>query len=380
MYIQIHRIENEQMSVKLAEFSREDIGKLHAVGGGKWDPNGKFWRFPCTEEKLRQFAECFPEAEIRMDGLAVSPKLSTDEKFAQALEQKLLTALKLKGYSLKTSKAYRGHVRRFLQNLADHLEMKSPGTLKDARLTSTIIDSSRAKQYALQLLEQGHSSAYVNQAISALRFLAVEVLKQPSEQTKYIRPQKEKKLPYILSEQEVLRVIQAPTNLKHRTMLYLAYASGLRVSEVVRLKITDIDPERGILRVRQGKGKKDRHTLLSQTAWDMIQRYVEAERLSTSMWLFPGQHPGSHLHERSLQKVFKEALLTSGITKQVGIHVLRHSFATHLLENGTDLRYIQELLGHASPTTTERYTHVSTKNLKRIQSPLDRLLRDERRE
>lgn len=232
----------------------------------------------------------------------------------------------------------------------------------------------------MQLLEQGHSPAYVNQAISALRFLAAEVFKQPSEQTKYIRPKKEKKLPYVLSELEVLRVIQAPTNLKHRTMLYLAYASGLRVSEVVRLKTTDIDPERGILRVRQGKGKKDRPTLLSQTAWEMIQKYVDAELRSTSMWLFPGQHPRSHLHERSLQKVFKEALLTSGVMKQVGIHVLRHSFATHLLENGTDLRYIQELLGHANPSTTERYTHVSTKNLKRIQSPLDRILRGERGE
>lgn len=112
----------------------------------------------------------------------------------------------------------------------------------------------------------------------------------------------------------------------------------------------------------------------------MIQKYVEAERLSNSMWLFPGQHSGSHLHERSLQKVFQEALQTSGIRKQVGIHVLRHSFATHLLENGTDLCYIQELLGHANPSTTECYTHVSTKNLKRIESPLDRILRDRRGE
>ncbi|MNO70681.1 Tyrosine recombinase XerD [compost metagenome] len=376
MYIHIHRIEHDQVSVKLAEFSREGVDKLRAIGGGKWDPNGKFWRFPCTEEKLRQLAECFPETEITFDGLTVSPKVTEDEQLMPTLERMLTSALKLKGYSLKTSKAYRGHVRRYLQNLAGYLELKGPGTLKEEELESAIIDSSRAKQYALRLLEQGHSPAYVNQAISALRFLAVEVFKQPSEQTKYIRPKKEKKLPYVLSEQEVLRVIQAPTNLKHRTMLYLAYASGLRVSEVVRLRITDIDPERGFLRVRQGKGKKDRHTLLSQTAWDMIKKYVKAERLSTSMWLFPGQHPGSHLHERSLQKVFKEALQTSGVMKQVGIHVLRHSFATHLLENGTDLRYIQELLGHANPSTTERYTHVSTKNLKRIQSPLDRILRD----
>ncbi|WP_339817346.1 tyrosine-type recombinase/integrase [Paenibacillus sp. FSL R7-0216] len=380
MYIHIHRIEHDQVSVKLTEFSREGVDKLRAIGGGKWDPNEKFWRFPCTEETLRQLAECFPETEITIDGLTLSPKVTEDEQLMLTLERKLTSALKLKGYSLKTSKAYRGHVRRYLQNLAGYLEVKSPGTHKEEKFESAIIDSSRAKQYALQLLEQGHSPAYVNQAISALRFMTVEVFKQPSEQAKYIRPKKEKKLPYILSEQEVLRVIQAPTNLKHRTMLYLAYASGLRVSEVVRLRITDIDPVRGILRVRQGKGKKDRHTLLSQTAWDMIKKYVKAERLSTSLWLFPGQHPGSHLHQRSLQKVFKEALQTSGVMKQVGIHVLRHSFATHLLENGTDLRYIQELLGHANPSTTERYTHVSTKNLKRIQSPLDRILRDERGE
>lgn len=381
MNIQIHRIENDQISVKLANFSREELAKLRAVGGGKWDPDRKFWRFPCTEEKLRQFAECFPGVEIRVNGLAVSSKLSNDEPFIQALEQKLNTALKLKGYSLKTSKAYRGHVRRFLQSQADLSEMGGSGARKDEDFSKSMtIDSAHAQQYALQLLEQGHSPAYVNQAISALRFLAAEVFKQPSEQTSYIRPKKEKKLPYVLSEEEVLRVIQAPANLKHRTMLYLAYASGLRVSEVVRLKITDIDPERGILRVRQGKGKKDRHTLLSQTAWEMIQTYVDAERLPASMWLFPGQQPGSHLHERSLQKVFKEALETSGVQKQVGIHVLRHSFATHLLENGTDLRYIQELLGHANPSTTERYTHVSTKNLKRIQSPLDRIVRDQKGE
>lgn len=381
MNIQIHRIEQDQLSVKLLDFSMEDVGKLRAVGGGKWDLERKFWRFPCTEEKLRQIAECFPGVEIRVDGLTVSSKLSNDEQIIQDLEQKLLTALKLKGYSHKTGKAYRGHVRRFLQSLADLSEVRSSEARKDEDFSKSMtIDSAHAQQYALQMHEQGHSPAYVNQAISALRFLAAEVFKQPAEQTSYIRPKKEKKLPYVLSEEEVLRVIQAPANLKHRTMLYLAYASGLRVSEVVRLKITDIDPERGILRVRQGKGKKDRHTLLSQTAWEMIRKYVDAERLPSSMWLFPGQHPGSHLHERSLQNVFKEALETSGVQKQAGIHVLRHSFATHLLENGTDLRYIQELLGHANPSTTERYTHVSTKNLKRIQSPLDRIIHDQRGE
>ncbi|MGG6310130.1 hypothetical protein [Paenibacillus macerans] len=131
MNIQIHGIEHDQMSVKLTNFSREDVGKLRAVGGGKWDPIGKFWRFPWTEEKLRQFAECFPGVEITLDGLTLSPKLSNDEQNIVALEQKLLTALKLKGYSLKTSKAYRGHVRRFLQSQADLSEMTRSGAHKD---------------------------------------------------------------------------------------------------------------------------------------------------------------------------------------------------------------------------------------------------------
>nr|WP_240908685.1 hypothetical protein [Paenibacillus timonensis] len=122
MYIHIHRIEHDQVSVKLAEFTREGVDKLRAIGGGKWDPNGKFWRFPCTEEKLRQLAECFPETEITFDGLTVSSKVTEDEQLMLTLERKLISALKLKGYSLKTNKAYRGHVRRFLQNLASYLE------------------------------------------------------------------------------------------------------------------------------------------------------------------------------------------------------------------------------------------------------------------
>lgn len=172
-----------------------------------------------------------------------------------------------------------------------------------------------------------------------------------------------------------MKILRVPDNLKHGTMLYLTYASGLRVSEVVRLRPDDLDSSRGIITVRQGKGKKDRHTLLSQAAWSLVQSYIRREK--PDKWLFPGQYPGTHLHERSLQKVFTEALHRSRINKKAGIHVLRHSFATHLLENGTDLRFIQELLGHANPAMTERYTHVSTKNIRRIQSPLDRIMGEE---
>lgn len=154
----------------------------------------------------------------------------------------------------------------------------------------------------------------------------------------------------------------------------LIYSAGLRISEVVRLKSEDLDVDRKLIHVRQGKGRKDRFTLLSDMALHAAQVY-ESE-CGAGRWLFPGMEPGRHLTERSLQKVFDQACKEAGITKDVTVHSLRHSFATHLLENGTDLRYIQELLGHASTKTTAIYTHVCQKDLKKIQSPLDRIILD----
>lgn len=210
----------------------------------------------------------------------------------------------------------------------------------------------------------------MNQAISALKFYSKHVLNL-KETAPYIRPKKENKLPNVLSLDEVMIILKAVDNMKHQAILYLTYSSGLRVSEVVRLRIEDCDHARQVLRVRQGKGRKDRITLLSDAAFRLVRKYIDQEK--PEPWLFPGQTPGRHLTERSVQKVFEKALSASGVMKQVGIHALRHSFATHLLENGIDLRYIQELLGHQSSRTTERYTHVSVKDIRRIQSSLDRM-------
>ena len=151
----------------------------------------------------------------------------------------------------------------------------------------------------------------------------------------------------------------------------MTYAAGLRVGEVVNLKVQDIDTIRGIVRIDQGKGKKDRISLLSSKAEMILKEYLE--KYKPGDWLFEGDVPGRHLTERSVQRVFESSCKKAGITKDVSVHTLRHSFATHLLESGTDLRYIQELLGHSSSKTTEIYTHVSTRDLKRIQSPLDSL-------
>lgn len=262
-------------------------------------------------------------------------------------------------YTHKTIKAYCNQVERFLSSFP---------------LKSTDVTTSNVQTYCLGLLERGISQSSVNQTISALRFYCKHVLHHPTD-IQYIRPKKQTKLPQVMSEKEVAQLLKSVTNPKHKAILFLTYSSGLRVGEVVRLRCSDLDIERQTLIVRQGKVQKDRRTLLSSLAWDMVQKYIDEYR--PNRWLFPGQSSDRHLTERSVQKVFEEARQRAGIVKKVSIHALRHSFATHLLENGTDLRYIQELLGHTSARTTQRYTHVSTKNIQRIQSPLDRMdLRD----
>ncbi|MFW5809090.1 MAG: tyrosine-type recombinase/integrase [Halanaerobium sp.] len=186
---------------------------------------------------------------------------------------------------------------------------------------------------------------------------------------------KKKKLPKVLNKREVKDIIAAVDNLKHQLILILTYSAGLRVSEVVKLKISDIDSDRMLIYIRSAKGYKDRYTLLSKTALAKLRLYLKAFQVHKydAQWLFPGQNKERHLSKRSAQKVFKRACRKAGINKEVGIHSLRHSFATHLLEQGVDLRYIQNLLGHKSSTTTEIYTHVSNKNLIEITNPFDKL-------
>ncbi|WP_240472923.1 tyrosine-type recombinase/integrase [Paenibacillus sanguinis] len=268
----------------------------------------------------------------------------------------LIEELKKRGYSSKTVKAYCSQIKRFIDSLPPD---------------ASEISSDAVQKYCLALLAKHISHSSVNQTISAIRFYAKYVLNKPMDEIQYIRPKKQHILPNVLSENEVIRLLTCLTNLKHQAVLYLTYSSGLRVSEVVRLRLADLDTERQTLRVRQGKGMKDRMTLLSPTAMSVVQAYMI--QFQPEEWLFPGQRSERHVTERTVQKVFENARRRAGIVKKVSVHSLRHSFATHLLEGGTDLRYIQELLGHQSARTTQRYTHVSTKNIQRIQSPLDRL-------
>ncbi len=185
------------------------------------------------------------------------------------------------------------------------------------------------------------------------------------------RPKIEKLLPNVLSKEEIKLILEAHSNIKHKTMLSLIYSCGLRRSELLNLKPKDIDSKRNIVIIRQSKGKKDRITPLSPKILDLLREYYKIYQ--PEIYLFEGQKSGTLYSEQSLQSVLKQALQKVKIKKPVTLHWLRHSYATHLLESGTDLRYIQELLGHKSSKTTEIYTHVSTKSLQQIKSPFDDL-------
>jgi len=209
--------------------------------------------------------------------------------------------------------------------------------------------------------------------LSAIKFYYEQILKKGKVLYDLPRPKKEKKLPNILSQSEVLSILDSVDNIKHKSILFLTYSAGLRVGEVVRLKIDDIDSDRMLIHIRQGKGRKDRYTILSEVALDILREYAYIAKPKD--WLFPGGKDNDFLTERSVQKIFATACKKANIKKNVSVHSLRHSFATHLLESGTDLRYIQELLGHSSSKTTEIYTHVTQANLSKIRSPLDRLMK-----
>lgn len=343
-------------------YDPERVAKIKTVPGRRWHPEEKCWSVTHSEDMVKRLLLLFARERVDVDPSLRPLKASSSCQGQEPERVQLLDAmdqeLKLRGHGAKTRKAYLGHVNRFVCFWG-----KAPQGLSEMEV----------RGYLLHLLEKQEAShAYLNQCISALKFLYERVLKQPSPIVNLPRPKGERKLPEILSRQEVLRLLEAVENPKHRAIMLLTYSAGLRLGEVVRLRVEDIDSARRLIHIRQAKGRKDRYTVLSQAALEALRVYFKQYR--PDRWLFPGAKPGRHLHERTVQKVFERAREAAGIRKDVSVHTLRHSFATHLLESGTDLRYIQELLGHKSSKTTEIYTHVSERDIGRIQSPLDSLL------
>lgn len=215
------------------------------------------------------------------------------------------------------------------------------------------------------------SASFQNQVINGLKLFYQVIQNKRITINLICRPRREKRLPNVLSKEEVKLILEAPTNVKHRALLSLTYACGLRAGEVLRLTFQDIESDRNLIRIRQAKGKKDRIVPISNKILGMLREYYKI--FKPTHWLFEGQYPGTPYSERSFQQVIQQAIKKVGIQKPITLHWLRHSYATHLLESGTDLRYIQELLGHSSSKTTEIYTHVSTKSIQQIRSPFDDL-------
>lgn len=221
------------------------------------------------------------------------------------------------------------------------------------------------------IIKKNLSNSFQNQVVNAVKlFFQIVENKQLIVELLH-RPRGEKKLPNVLSKEEVKAILEAPKNIKHQAMLSLIYACGLRRGELLNLTLKDIQSDRNLLLIRQAKGKKDRVVPLSLKLIDLLRTYYKLWKPKT--WLFEGQIENTKYSEKSLENVLKQSLAKVKITKKVSLHWLRHSYATHLLESGTDLRYIQELLGHNSSRTTEIYTHVSTRNLQQIRSPFDDL-------
>ncbi len=219
------------------------------------------------------------------------------------------------------------------------------------------------------ILERKLSSSYQNQIVSGIKKFFSNIEHRKIDVDLIHRPKREKVLPNVLSKEEVKMILDSLSNTKHRMMLALIYSCGLRRGELLHLKPTDIDSNRKLVIIRQAKGKKDRIVPLSEKILVLLRQYYKLYK--PSVWLFEGQQKGQQYDERSIASVLKQAVAKANIKKPVTLHWLRHSYATHLLEAHTDLRYIQELLGHSSSKTTEIYTHVSTKEIKNIRSPFD---------
>ncbi|GHV90807.1 hypothetical protein AGMMS50268_13100 [Spirochaetia bacterium] len=284
------------------------------------------------------------------------PAQTLKEHFSEKWRVKLETELQSRKYSPRTRAAYIQHNKALCRWLG-----KPPSTVTSADI----------KRYLSHMdTEKGYSASTMNIAISSFKFFYHEVLGRLTTLEPH-RPRQDKRLPVVLSRSEIKTMLETVQTEKHRILLMMAYSSGLRVSEVVNLKIRDIDFSRKVITINAAKGRKDRCSLLANYLIGPLKIYLK--RSAASLWLFPGADPKKHLSIRSAQNICTQTFKKASIQKNASIHSLRHSFATHLLESGTDIRYIQELLGHTSLRTTERYTHVARRVTLKITSPLDNL-------
>lgn len=279
------------------------------------------------------------------------------EKYSRDVPIEVIEKMVGLNYSMNTIRSYHMNLRKFFNHFSE-MEIEK-------------ISSLEVQTYIEYLRDSGKwSPEYINQVINSIKFYFEKVIGNEKAVYKIDRPRKPVNLPKVMSEAEVMGIIKVTKNLKHKCILMLIYSAGLRRSELINLRINDLDIERSMIRIEHGKGNKSRYTLLSKKVYDMLLKYIH--RYQPREYLFEGQY-GSRYSAGSIQKIFHRALNNAGIERYLTVHSLRHSFATHLLEMGVDLRYIQALLGHKSSKTTEIYTYVSTNVMSKISSPIEKL-------
>jgi site-specific recombinase XerD len=272
------------------------------------------------------------------------------------MRRRMEEELKLSGFSPRTQKTYLCWVRRF----AEHYH-RPPEQMGAEQVRAFLVDLLEVQKLSRQTIVQ---------AYCALKFFYVQVLHRSFEIDLRF-PKRMRKLPRVLNEREVRRLFDAAKNLKEQAIVMTLYSSGLRLNELIHLKVTDIDSTKMLIRVRQGKGAKDRNVLLSRTLVDVLRRYFL--RYRPEVWLFYGRTPQKPIHDQTVERMVRRLSDRAGLREGVTPHTLRHSFATHLLEQGTEVAYIQELLGHKSIKTTMLYARISPRALSKVVSPLDRL-------
>lgn len=337
-------------------FSQERVAAIKTVPGRRWHPKEKYWTVPRTPEVLERVRSVFITDRVSVSAAVevTSPRLPAAEvsRITAALDAELT----LRGYSDRTRENYGQQLLRFLKWLR-----RDPATAENDELQA----------YLLDILDDGLSASYARQARATLIILYQVVLEQPKKVVNLPSAKADKQLSLVLSREEIERILKAASNLRGKALLTLIYSSGLRVNEAIRLKTSDVLSERGQIRVRGGKGKKDRYTVLGDRALEVLRTYYDVCR--PKEWLFPGRDAGSHISQRTARRIFNRAKERAGINSEATIHSLRHAFATHLYENGENIRAIQKLMGHARLETTLRYTHAAKPAAERVRSPLDSL-------
>lgn len=351
-------------------YDREWIRELKSYGRVRFNPSRLEWVLSWTRIKVDSLSDYFASQGVAVivKKYGVAPEVKAARNDASTgIRNRDLSEKILKGIEnttrLMTEKRYSGRsieaYKSLLELFFKYFDGKDPFFITEEDISDFFHD---------YIIQHGYSASYHNQLISAIKIFYHVNGSREIDSSSLVRPRRGRSLPKVFSKEEVKSILNASRNIKHRLILWMIYSCGLRRSELINIRLTDLDRSRSILNIRQAKGKIDRFIPVSEKVWEKVDEYKMA--YEPEVYLFEGQGGGRYSSE-SVYRVFKEALKRAGIKKDVGVHSLRHSYATHLHENGVDIRYIQELLGHKSTRTTEIYTHVSRRNLAAVRSPID---------